>query len=514
MAFGEVLPCLLILFILIGVGLTDEDLVPAPYYFPEDSVVPWHPIPLSSVTCPPHHMRPSGNAHRVKIESPYRTHHSNATVEGVVCYTATFSVRCVVNFIGWRTLEHYIEPKQSDLGECRSLAAKADRGEDIPSPTFPAPNCVWWSENWASSTHVHVSSHLVFQDPYSETLADPLFPGGKCSDSACPLIHKGGFWIRTGGFSSLCTNWEEVTGLLGTFGEVTVVAPEVGPSRVLTGGCKMHYCGREGIRLKQGEFITIQEGPGYTLLRDLMRPCSPGQIVKTGSKRPFASWLEYSVAEEEERLECLTHLSLSVATHKASPELLGALSPYHAGPGLAYRVNNGTLEVAKVTYVPVYEASKVNDRTLIGYGPNGIPVRWTSWVTWGNRTSGPGGTYHDKRGRVIVPHFEKRRLEYDREIHTFSELRDVPHPHVTIYSNFSDIIAENQHTSGQASDGWAKISNWFKSMWGSFTWTFVAIIVCLVVGICSVKKLLPCIRKRRQRPERWGDIEMSTWENQ
>ncbi|UGM46145.1 glycoprotein [Rhabdoviridae sp.] len=508
MSFGVVL----ILLLCSGSTTQDEDLVSAPYYFPESAPAQWHPVPLSSVTCPPHHFRPSGNAHRVKIKSPYRTHLSNATIAGAVCYTATFSVKCSVNFVGWRTLEYYIEPRQSDLTECKSWVGKLLNGEDIPPATFPAPNCVWWSENWSTESHTYVSRHAVLQDPYSETLADPLFPGGKCSSQTCPLIHKGGFWIQTSGFSSLCSNWEEITGFLGTFGNVTVVSPEVGPSRILTGGCRMNYCGREGVRTSQGEFLSIEESPGYTLIHTVMKVCSPGQIVKTGSKRPFAAWLEYSVAEEEERLECLAHLSLSLATNKVSPELLGALAPYHSGPGLSYRVNDGILEVAKVTYVPIYEASKVNDRSVVGYSTGGQPVLWTDWVKWGNRTSGPGGTYHSPRGRVIIPHFEKRRLEYDREIHAFSELKEVPHPHVKIYSNLSDLLTSVSHPSGHAEDGWSKISGWFQSMWGSFTWSLVAAILCLLLGVWALKKGLPLICKKRRQPRTWGDIEMVSWE--
>nr|QBQ64979.1 glycoprotein [Bole Tick Virus 2] len=483
--------------------------IAAPYFFPENLNYAWHPIDVTSLTCPPQRSIPEQDKGiPVIFETIHPSSLERALVNGYSCYTSTMAVKCSVNFVGWKTLSHQITNKEPSSTTCWEAIKRQEDGAQSPPPTFPAPNCAWWSENWAELDYTLVLKHPARQDPYTETLYDPLFPGGSCNKAECPLIHDGGIWIQTEPLASICKHWEVLQGLTYTGPEIgrILFSPE-GPPKYLDHSCRMTFCGRRGYRLQDGEFLVFSSPPAW----GVPPVCPAGTLVRAHTPEEEIRWNEISKMEEADRLMCISRLSVAYATGKVSLELLGSLVPSHGGPGTAYRINNGTLEAAHVKYVPLINSSN-EEGNLIGVGPNGTPILWEYWVLSGSRMIGPNGVYKSK-GRIIVPNFERRKLTYDLTIHVFEDLKEIPHPSLVIRSNHTDLLRKVSHNQGVEGDHWASIRLWFSSLWGSFIWTCGLALIGLILICCICRRVRCCCRGcgRPQSKEAggWESIEMN-----
>nr|WAK77215.1 MAG: glycoprotein [Rhabdoviridae sp.] len=483
----------------------------APYFAPKNLQYPWHPIPAASLRCPPLHPVISGEGIPAHIESPVKHDIEGATIGGYSCYGSTFKVKCVVNFVGWRSFEHVIVDLKVTSQICREKIGVVESGGLPDSPIFPPPSCSWWSENWSTLDHVFVLRHPVAMDPYSSVLLDPLFPGGRCDNKECPLIHHGGLWLQTEALSSSCADWSRIPVTIGLVGDQVMIVPHVGPPMSLQGSCMLRYCQRLGIRLSDGEFIRIEDFKGRSRILPNPPICSDGVTIKALSETADEDRRELSSMEETDRLNCISRLSVALATNKISPELLGSLTPRHAGVDKAYRLRDGVLEYANVEYVPLSRPSNLTDPFLIGYSPKGSRLEWNDWVVSSNISFGPNGIVRPPNSTVIIPNFERLKVEYDQVIQFYHDLREVPHPKIRYYSNHSDLQGFQFGNVASEGSNWEVFSGWWSSIWGSFTWTVGLGLVGLIVIWCLMRRCgrNPVATQTVIRsPSRWEDIEM------
>ncbi|QDW81032.1 glycoprotein [Blanchseco virus] len=514
----------LLLFVvhpLVGTGLPENTTWDFPnhvYFFPRDELYTWKPIRSSELSCPPFFPITTGSG---KISVTYATPGpmttESATITGYSCYKSIFSVKCSENFVGWQTISHTIRPTEVSHRECLDEYRRIKTGSLPAAHEFPAPNCGWWADRWAEKEYITLIHHPVSFDPYSLEFFDPLFPGGKCNNRVCSLIHQGGIWIQTEEHVGICENWHSGIGHVGLVKNELVLFPMIGEVRSLQGACTLKFCGHIGYRLATGEFFKLD----FYSLPKRIPFCEKGVQVRLDSPRGMTYEIEEKVMKEEDRLECLTSVALMQSTGHASQYLLSTLVPRHAGPGDAYRLSNGIIEHAHVFYVGITKASTGRDQNVVGIDSKGNPVQWTDWIKDNGTLIGPNGVTRKPGSPVVIPRFERLANEYDLSLARVQSLKPIPHPLVTFLANKSDFLESESDNLGRDGSFWEGVRDWFHSMWGSFTWSMI-LVVLGIVGLVfllrrySVKLRLPDSPKvekkkkksRRGNPVRdpWGDI--------
>lgn len=505
----------LCLFSLVA-GEKFEEYEHAPYYFPENKNYHWKPIPPEGLRCPTFYeeFEPVG-LDPATYWSPAPIDSNLSLIDGVSCYKSIYSVRCSVNFVGWKTITHQVRPSEATEEECREAHRETSSGNHRPTPQFPSPNCGWWAEHWAEETFIEISRHPVSFDPYSLEKIDPLFPGGKCTGEACSLIHSGGLWIQTSSHSRICDNWTKGVGHLGRFQGAMVFIPTAAEPKVLDGSCRLSYCSRNGLRLNNGEFLYLPNPPRP--LTTIYPTCPSTVYIKVHSRDTDLLDTEKLILQEEDREECLTSVMLIQATKKASQYQISLLAQRHGGPGDAYRLWNGQIEHAHVSYLPLYKPLQSPDPAIIGFGRDGAAVRWTNWLKTDKVWVGPNGVTREPGKAVSIPRFQRLKSEYDITMASIQELREVSHPVIFVNSNQTDRISKESYDRGTDGDVWGSVTSWFNSLWGSFVWFWAVLLGGAAVLVCLVREIL-CRRskeetRRRASPRRkrsgWEDIEMT-----
>lgn len=483
------------------------------YMFPKERNYIWKPINLSALHCP---LSPIEtiihNPQPVQVRLLRPSGHLDSHITGYICSKLKLSIQCSVNFLGWKTLSHRTEDISPGLGECTEALHRQQQGDISSIPAFPAPNCGWMNDLWASATFLLMTLHPVTVDPYTGDLVDRIFPGGSCKDKLCKTVHHGAYWVSNSRVPEMCTQWEVIPGTVGTSrdGDPWVLLPLLG-HKSLVDICKITFCGHTGWRLITGEFLIFESGLSSSLLR--APPCPAGSEVGELSVEGELGLANLQLMREELRLQCLSTLTTILATGRISAFQLGYFTPSQIGPGEAYRLNGLRLEEAKVDYIEVSRFSTTRAPNIIGYMVNGSEVTWSDWtpLSNSNRTTGPNGVVRLSSGVILIPQLESRRLINDIVMMIGQEVHLARHPHRDIESNFSDLIMTHEHDEGKSGE-WSLLS-W---LFGKFRWegTLVVIgtLLILIVGVKLAIKSTRCTCLSRSKPtiNSWDQVETSS----
>lgn len=131
---------------------------------------------------------------------------------------------------------------------------------------FPQQDGSWMSTNSEKNIVYHLSDHIVIFDPLHMTYIDPIFKNGSCSNTICPLKDRNKIWIGIENMTETCGNMMSIEGYI-SLGkdslENELLSQDTNiwsldlSARTLKNSCIMMYCGKLGLRLYTGEWITV-----------------------------------------------------------------------------------------------------------------------------------------------------------------------------------------------------------------------------------------------------------------
>lgn len=466
----------------------------ATFVVPEDRQYVWKRINVSSLECPNIYSVPRlSRIAQVALLRPEFTGSFDDAVQGYICSKVKMSVKCSVNFFGWRSFEHLVEDVVPSRQECLEGVRTLQVDGKLSSPAFPAPNCGWMDDRWAEDLFLILTSHPTHGDPYTGDFIDKIFPAGICGTDDCPTIHHGSRWVTTNRTPSSCTRFQTSWANIGNQEDPphtrVVYSPEFGV-RSLEGSCTIRFCGKSGWRLETGEFFVLSS-PGGTSL-GIPPLCERGVKIGELSLQGQLDYTRLELLDQETRLQCLTTLATIVATNKVSPFQLGMFNPTHPGNGRAYRIRQKFLEEALVRYVGVTKLDDKPRNNRLSVDHQGKPVMWSDWVEvpGTNRTFGPNGLLKLPTGEIVIPNKEIRALRHNLQMTVAQDIDLVGHPHREITQNFSDQIGLSSRNT--ATDGGIDPFGWIKSKWGSLggglTTLIVAGLILWLLGRCICKR--------------------------
>lgn len=496
---------------------------------PAEGNYSWRPIPISQLRCPPRYLtkKPDKDSlvsvRTVRFDYDYT---SDAMLDGYLCHKVEWAVLCSTNFLNQHSFQYALTPQKVTEIECKEAIHQYE-AQGRTDPHFPSPNCGWMRESWTELSFVEITPHQIHYDPYTGSLLDPQFVGGRCRASPCLCIHNGTMWIGGQKEPQLCKRQVEGTATLaydpkGKTKDMTVFGAELRPIS-LAHACRLNFCEREGFRLETGDFIQIrvQNSPMIaSRLNMYSRRCEEGKTVGLHSSSSHTQAVDLALIDEQDRLSCIQTSLVIMSTNKASPTELTHFSPRFPGNGIAYRIHMNQLEAATVHYVGVYKLpSNSTVPNLIGYSHNDTPLYWKDWVPPNKTTdylTGPNGLLKNPRGKIIIPDLEALYQYYDLAITMAHDIHPIQHPGLRILSNFTDELPIIHRSGGQDNSVGGVLSEFFQGIGGKISGFLLGCI--LIIGLICVLKL--CLKKCINRsatakvnPPRLARRSSSRWRN-
>ncbi|UYL95547.1 MAG: glycoprotein [Nanning Rhabd tick virus 1] len=504
---------LALILLLQSLSVTPEEWTYEPeYVIPENKKYLWKRINASDLECPPLFFSPPLiNPSPVYIKTIAIPDEFDSAIEGYICSKLKLSVKCSVNFVGWRTLSHRSEDLRPSLHECDSGLHELLSGNSPNPPEYPAPNCGWMADKWAESVFLIFSPHSVRGDPYTGEVIDRIFPGGVCGAKRCDTVHHGALWISKDRNVKSCYHFQTHWGTLGVskVRPTTLIlhSPHMG-FRLLDKACRILFCGQHGVRLSTGEFLLLNLKSSNISLPTFPE-CGTDAKVSEMNLLGQLDYTRLELLDQDSRLQCLMALSTIVATGKINAFQLGTFTPTHPGPGYAYRLNGNFLEEARVSYLGIHIISTDGRTNRIGYDSNSIEVIWTDWVESPSIQGllGPNGLVKLSTGQILIPNAELRAQRHNLLLTLTSEITVVEHPHREIEKNFTDGVIVTSRDTGE--DGSIHLGAWIKSPTGILVLILIGLVAIILLFICcrcsgSCKCPLSSIQIQRPQPKRPG----------
>nr|ABZ81170.1 glycoprotein [Lyssavirus lagos]AMR44684.1 glycoprotein [Lyssavirus lagos] len=352
----------LIPFFCVIIVLSVEDF---PLYTIPEKIGPWTPIDLIHLSCPNNLQSEdegcgtSSVFSYVELKTGYLTHQkvSGFTCTGVVNEAVTYT-----NFVGYVTTTFKRKHFKPTALACRDAYHWKISGDPRYEESLhtPYPDNSWLrTVTTTKESLVIISPSIVEMDVYSRTLHSPMFPTGTCSrfypsSPSCATNHDYTLWLPDDPNLSLaCDIFVTSTGKKSMNGSrMCGFTDERGYYRTIKGACKLTLCGKPGLRLFDGTWISFTRP-------EVTTRCLPNQLVNIHNNR--IDEVEHLIVEDliRKREECLDTLETVLMSKSISFRRLSHFRKLVPGYGKAYTILNGSLMETNVHYLKVDNWSEI-----------------------------------------------------------------------------------------------------------------------------------------------------------
>ncbi|AJR28541.1 glycoprotein [Nkolbisson virus] len=501
-------------------------------FVPDTDTLQWKPANLDTLRCPEAaDPGPDDGAVVEKWVISRPRVNTFLGIKGYLCHYAKWVTRCEYTWYLSKTISRSIQPLDVTESGCQDAFKEYDAGRLVPG-SFPPEACYWASTNDETVHAYTITPHEVIYDPYSNAKLDHIFLHGSCNKDFCETSHDSTMWIaKRKGEGSVCqfVGREDVEIIEGAKFSLRKFQTKVwlrGPSLhniPLDKLCKIDFCGKTGYRNQQGIWFSIDRvswSKNHSLpIRQKAVGCKPGENVAVVDTNLPDSDLEATIEEMMWDMNCLNALETIQHHKKVSLHDLYQIAPQKSGPGLAYRLNDGHLEVAQAHYWSVQHPKRGKlSRTCLGArqaDETSSCVKWNKWTHVANNTYHAVNGITEVDGQILFPKRRVLHRKYDPEYATRQSLRFIKHP---VIDKFEDKATENiEHkdiiskdvNAGDLVGNWVvvaegKLSEWFGGL-GKSIISVVSLIVGLLVLYVIVKL---CLYFRPKAKEKIGDMEM------
>ncbi|AAR03484.1 glycoprotein [Lyssavirus caucasicus] len=469
-----------------------------PLYTIPDHLGPWTPIDLSHLHCP----------NNLYTDASYCTTEQSITytelkvgssvsqkIPGFTCTGVRTESVTYTNFVGYVTTtfkKKHFPPKSRDCREAYERKKAGDpRYEE--SLAHPYPDNSWLrTVTTTKDSWVIIEPSVVELDIYTSALYSPLFKDGTCSKSRtyspyCPTNHDFTIWMpESENIRSACNLFSTSRGKLVRNRTSTCgIIDERGLFRSVKGACKISICGRQGIRLVDGTWMSFR----YS---EYLPVCSPSQLINTHDIK--VDELENAIVLDliRRREECLDTLETILMSGSVSHRRLSHFRKLVPGSGKAYSYINGTLMESDAHYIKVENWSEVipHKGCLMVGGKCYEPVNDVYF----------NGIIRDSNNQILIPEMQSSLL---REHVDLLKANIVPFRHPMLLRSFTSDTEEDivefvnphlQDTQKLVSDMDLGLSDWKRYLLiGSLA--VGGVVAILFIGTC-------CLRCRAGRNRR------------
>nr|AEE36616.1 glycoprotein [Lyssavirus lagos] len=330
-----------------------------PLYTIPEKIGTWTPIDLIHLTCPNNLLSGDDGCSDtatfgyIELKTGYLTHQkvSGFTCTGVVNEAVTYT-----NFVGYVTTTFKRKHFKPTALACRDAFHWKISGDPRYEESLhtPYPDNSWLrTVTTTKESLLIISPSIVEMDVYSRTLHSPMFPGGVCSkfypsSPSCPTNHDYTLWLpEDANLSMACDIFVTSTGKKSMNGSrMCGFTDERGFYRTLKGACKLTLCGKPGLRLYDGTWVSFTR-PEINVW------CSPNQLVNVHNNR--LDEIEHLIVGDliRKREECLDTLETILMSKSISFRRLSHFRKLVPGYGKAYTIINGSLMETNVHYLRV-----------------------------------------------------------------------------------------------------------------------------------------------------------------
>ncbi|ADD84510.1 glycoprotein [Lyssavirus shimoni] len=475
-----------------------------PLYTIPEKIGPWTPIDLTHLSCPNNLLSEddgcssSSTFSYIELRTGYLTHQkvSGFTCTGVINEAVTYT-----NFVGYVTTTFKRKHFKPTASACRDAYHWKISGDPRYEESLhtPYPDNSWLrTVTTTKESLLIISPSIVEMDIYSRSLHSPMFPTGRCYDfykstPSCLTNHDYTIWLPDDANVRLtCDIFVTSTGKKSMNGsKMCGFTDERGLYRTLKGACKLTLCGKPGLRLFDGTWISITRP-------EIVMWCSPNQLVNVHNNR--VDEIEHLIVGDliRRREECLDTLETVLMSKSVSFRRLSHFRKLVPGFGKAYTIANGSLMETNVHYkrvdrweeiLPSKGCLKLNDKCL--NPENG--------VFFNGIIKGPDG-------QVLIPEMQSSLLKQHMDLLKASVF-PLRHPLIDQTSIFKKDGEADDFVDVHMPDPHKSISNIDLGLpdWGLYAMIGGTVVAFLIL-VCL---LCTCCKRRRRRNSRKPSSEQT-----
>uniref|UniRef100_UPI0039BD93C3 Glycoprotein n=1 Tax=Ikoma lyssavirus TaxID=1167696 RepID=UPI0039BD93C3 len=379
-----------------------------PMYTIPEGLGPWTPIDLSHLKCPDNtYFAEEGcnEGSKVSYLELKPSFHSQNKVQGFTCTGIINMATTYTGGSGGTTFQrsHFI-PNQRDCRQAREWKKEGDpRYEESLTTPYGGSGGTTSKESW-----LILDPAVVEMDIYNKTMFSPVLRNGYCNFSPenpdfCETNHQHSIWIpEDEGRGITCDIFQASTGILLKNGsKVCGFQDERGLFRSIKGACKMIICGKSGVRLYDGTWVSYNSV-------DNLRMCSRSKMVNKHTVK--LDNIEESIVRDliKKREECLDALEEVMLTRSISFRKLSLFRKQVPGRGYVYTMINNTMMEATGHYKSVDNWTDIL--------PNPICLMVDGKCHPGYDGVLFNGIIRDSRGKILIPEMQSHLLRDHLEL--------------------------------------------------------------------------------------------------
>ncbi|AOZ21306.1 glycoprotein [Lleida bat lyssavirus] len=387
--------------------ITGQDIFPL-YTIP-DSIGPWTPIDLSHLKCPDNAFIVDENCTdhgEINYSELKPSFHSQSKVPGFTCTGIVTQAVTYTNFLGYVSTTFQRSHFVPNPRECRAAQEWKSKGDPRYEDSLqnPYPDSKWLrTVTTTRESLLIIEPAIAEMDIYNKTMFSSVFRGGLCDFSRgnpdyCETSHSYSIWMpyeESRGIT--CDIFQSSTGrLFKKDDQVCGIQDERGMFKSTRGACKMTICGKSGVRLYDGTWIS------YNTI-DNLKVCPRSAMVNMHTTKLDA--LEEAVVRDlvKKREECLNAFEEIIITNSISFRKMSLFRKMVPGSGLVYTMINKTLMEAHGHYKSVSNWSEILP-TPICLLVKGKCYQDHDGVLF-------NGIVKDHRGKVLIPEMQSHLLQ-------------------------------------------------------------------------------------------------------
>ncbi|UOX72933.1 glycoprotein [Wufeng Myotis altarium vesiculovirus 1] len=364
-------------------------------------------------------------------------------IEGYLCHRVLYSSVCDFRWYGPKYKTHHLRRLAPSDESCHNRISQLAEGR-TDWVGFPPMSCNYAASTTTENEEVVIIDHTVGTDDYLSAYIDPIFQGGICRSRTCKTVYEDTLWVSKDHQAHTCgESLVRDTGKVfwpnsgePKLGDLVIESSTI-PRSSMVGSCKLHLCGWNGVRLKNGLWFGLNPNTkirNKDLLDDILKPCASGLTVRTHA--PTMGLVKATWDTDRMLMYTLCHHTWDKIQRgdPLTPIDLSYLSPQRPGPGLGFLLINGTMHMSHLTYKALELA---NDSVWVldrADRDNPSQVMWSRWERMAGVMVGPNGIV--KQGSKII--FPMAMIQQGRIISELeqSEVAKVT-PHHEILGNLT-----------------------------------------------------------------------------
>nr|ABZ81205.1 glycoprotein [Lyssavirus mokola] len=404
------IPCFAVILSL----ATTHSLGEFPLYTIPEKIEKWTPIDMIHLSCPNNLLSEEEGCNTespftyFELKSGYLAHQK---VPGFTCTGVVNEAETYTNFVGYVTTTFKRKHFKPTVAACRDAYNWKVSGDPRYEESLhtPYPDSSWLrTVTTTKEALLIISPSIVEMDIYGRTLHSPMFPSGKCSKlypsvPSCTTNHDYTLWLpEDSSLSLICDIFTSSSGQKAMNGSrICGFKDERGFYRSLKGSCKLTLCGKPGIRLFDGTWVSFTKP-------DVHVWCTPNQLVNIHNDR--LDEVEHLIVDDiiKKREECLDTLETILMSQSVSFRRLSHFRKLVPGYGKAYTILNGSLMETNVYYKRVDRwADILPSRGCLKVGQQCMdPVKG---VLFNGIIKGPDG-------QILIPEMQSEQLKQHMDL--------------------------------------------------------------------------------------------------